>query len=169
MIIFFTWVIVLHGFLPKTKEVVQVVVPSNNRSLTKEKNSKKITLYPWYYIWVNLIFNRYRICSIILLAKDLHIVWMCLLKSFSIIIIIIHSSNIKRWNHLMKIRFFLVCAARPLDDNIGCLTPSSHAFFNGFLINQLWKKSSHKSISYKHKRIQVHNIINFLSFHKHLE
>jgi len=37
----------------------------------------------------------------------------------------------------MKVRFRWVRAARPLDDNIGSITPSPHAFFNGLPLNQL--------------------------------
>ena len=58
----------------------------------------------------------------------------------------------------MKIRLLWVSAAGPLNDNICCITPSSHTFFNRFLLDQLWKKSSNKGISYKNKTKEYHEL-----------
>lgn len=54
-------------------------------------------------------------------------------------------------NHSMEIRLLWISAARSLDDNVCCIRASSHTFFNGLLLNQLWKKSSNKCISYREK------------------
>jgi hypothetical protein len=68
----------------------------------------------------------------------------------------------------MKIRLLWVSAARPLDDNICCITSSSHTFFNRLLLNQLCKKSSNKGISYKIKR-KKYILLTATSLHQNLD
>lgn len=50
---------------------------------------------------------------------------------------------------LLVVWLLWVRAARPLNDNIGSIVTSPHAFFNVFALNQLRQKSSHKCITYQ--------------------
>lgn len=60
------------------------------------------------------------------------------------------------WEHgrgkgLFEIWLFRVSAARPLDNNIRCITAGFHTVFNGFSLNQSRKKSSNKCVTCNNK------------------